>query len=113
MSLIKNILSGAGSFINQATKFSQALSPLNTAVTAISGLFDTKDSGTKYSGTTYSGTQFSGAKYCFCSSLAVQSEGSSDAPQPLRGSRLGPGMADPMSARCTSSAMSKGGAAAR
>jgi hypothetical protein len=45
MSLIKNILSGAGNFLNQATRFSQALSPLNTAVTAISGLFDTKDSG--------------------------------------------------------------------
>ena len=45
MSIFKNILSGVGSFVNQATKFSNALNPLSTAVTAISGIFDSKDSG--------------------------------------------------------------------
>ena len=45
MSIFKNILSGVGSFVNQATKFSNALNPLSTAVTAISGIFDSKASG--------------------------------------------------------------------
>jgi hypothetical protein len=40
-----NVTSGVGSFVDQATKFSNALNPINTAVTAISGLFDSKDSG--------------------------------------------------------------------
>lgn len=40
-----NVTSGVGTFVNQATKFSNALNPINTAVTAISGLFDDKDSG--------------------------------------------------------------------
>ncbi len=40
-----NVTSGVGTFVDQATKFSNALNPINTAVTAISGLFDSKDSG--------------------------------------------------------------------
>ena len=40
-----SVTSGVGSFVDQATKFSNALSPINTAVTAISGIFDSKDSG--------------------------------------------------------------------
>ncbi len=40
-----NVTSGVGTFVDQATKFSSALSPINTAVTAISGLFDSKDAG--------------------------------------------------------------------
>ena len=40
-----NVTSGVGSFVDQATKFSNALNPINTAVTAISGIFDSKDSG--------------------------------------------------------------------
>jgi hypothetical protein len=43
--VVGSVASGVGSFVNQATKFSNALSPINTAVTAISGLFDSKDSG--------------------------------------------------------------------
>jgi len=40
-----NIASGVGDFVGTATKFSNALNPINTAVTAISGLFDNKNSG--------------------------------------------------------------------
>jgi len=44
-----NVTSGVGTFVDQATKFSNALNPLNTAYTAIKGsissLTDSKDSG--------------------------------------------------------------------
>jgi hypothetical protein len=44
-----NVTSGVGTFVDQATKFSNALNPLNTAYTAIKGsissLSDSKDAG--------------------------------------------------------------------
>ena len=43
--VFSNVASGVGTFVNQASKFTQAIDPISTAVTAISGLFDNKDSG--------------------------------------------------------------------
>lgn len=43
--IVGNVASGVGTFVNQASKFTQAIDPISTAVTAISGLFDSKDSG--------------------------------------------------------------------
>jgi hypothetical protein len=40
-----NVLGGLQTLGSQATKFTKAIDPISTAVTAISGLFDNKDSG--------------------------------------------------------------------
>tara|TARA_A200000159_G_scaffold160224_2_gene180034 strand:- start:458 stop:1444 length:987 start_codon:yes stop_codon:yes gene_type:complete len=43
--IVSNVASGVGDFVSTASKFSNALNPINTAVTAIGGLFDNKDAG--------------------------------------------------------------------